>query len=108
MNKAAYRDEIKKMWLQGVIPVLATLFLFAQFINTAHAATYGDTSHTHDGQPCIIAAACKQTADFDLALAPVLIAPEIYDADFVCIHSILSLMDTSASFAIRAPPTFFL
>jgi len=104
MNKAAYRDEIKKLWLQGVIPVLATLFLLAQFISSVHAATYGDTGHTHDGQPCIIAAVCKKTTDFDIVPSPILIVPEAYDVDFACINCTPEFTNAPSFLAIRAPP----
>ena len=53
-----------------IAPLFAAIFLLAQFLASAHAAAYADANHVHDGTPCIIAAAHKQSDAMDTT-APV-------------------------------------
>ncbi|NVJ70005.1 MAG: hypothetical protein HWE08_06610 [Alphaproteobacteria bacterium] len=49
--------------------LLALVFLSAQFLTAAHAATYGKTDHLHNGHPCIVASIVKKSTDLDVDTA---------------------------------------
>ena len=78
----------KTGWSARFAAALAVLFVLAQLATTAHAATYGDADHVHDGLPCIVASLVKKTDDLNVAgTAPTLEARDTVraenDADLV-------------------------
>ncbi len=88
--------------------MLAAFFLFAQMVATAHVAAYGEAEHSHDGHPCIIAAAVKDTDDID-------VAPPIFkltdSQDYSAVTSTHGPSLTSAKTLCkhaRAPPVSYL
>ncbi len=104
-NKAGMKAWFKNLKLA---PTLAAFFLFAQMVATAHVAAYGEAEHSHDGHPCIIAAAVKDTDDIDIA-PPIfkLVDAEGYSAVISVSGPSLTSAETLCKQA-RAPPVSYL
>ncbi len=84
--------------------LFAVFFLLAQIFTTAHIAAYGETEHSHDGHPCIIAAAVKQADDLDCAPASFSIEEQVHYT-FSIATEVDSIAFTQAeNLQARAPP----
>lgn len=89
-----------------IAPLLATVFLSAQILATAHSAAHAENDHLHDGVPCIIATASKQYDAVDVAKTAL-------EVTIVSNHQTratgpsLALVPVVISIrSIRAPPAF--
>jgi hypothetical protein len=84
---------------------LIALFVSAQLVTTAHAATYSDQDHLHDGHPCIVTSIVKKTSDFDLSDGPSLQAP-VASYGTLLPHTFQAPADIRvAGASARAPPS---
>jgi hypothetical protein len=95
-----------RAWIKrlGLSAWLVGLFVAAQFAATAHAATYGDKDHLHDGHPCIVASLVKKTDDMDVAPALLLPEPEPAVATLPTASQTAPAEQRFIAACIRAPP----
>lgn len=92
---------------RAFIALLIGLFASLQVFTTAHATSYGDAPHEHDGVSCIVSIV---TADSHIVLTPVLHAPKLV----ILTETPTVTPFTSASYLApqgrapppRGPPTF--
>jgi hypothetical protein len=88
-------------------PLFAAILLCGQILATAHAATYADADHLHDGVPCIISVASKQLDALDLASSvPSLDRVKSYHCVDTVFRDTLVENSTVSIQTIRGPPAF--
>ena len=91
----------------GLIALLIGLFLAFQISASAHAITYGDNPHEHDGVSCVITTLAENDQGI-LPVKPEIVAERI-DVDFVSYEPFVSTpirVNHSRAPPPRGPPSF--
>ncbi|MFC3051383.1 hypothetical protein [Kordiimonas pumila] len=100
------RKNIASRWrlYKSKNTLFVAVFLLAQLIGAFHTAAYGESRHSHGGQPCIISATCSQIQQLDIT--PAITLPPI-EADNFLYEISTSLpphVVVALTTPIRAPP----
>lgn len=106
LRRAHHQYRINWFANLRVAPLLAAIFLCAQILATAHNAAYADVDHVHDGVPCIVVAASKQSDTMDEATpVPSLERNTVCHLDAAVSQSPAKNI-VASTHAIRGPPIF--
>lgn len=84
------------------IMLLAALFFTVQSASIAHAASYGEAQHEHDGQVCVIGIVSGQ--DDVVVIPDVPQEPNVFISATASDYSARPYMAPIAQHAVRAPP----